>query len=231
MTRDSVLRSGIAAIAVFLTVNVAQTPAHARSTSPRHVCPTKARIVLANSKAEIYEAEEPAIGTGAQVNACLFSTGRINRLGHAPGCGAPICGGVTHKVLSGTVVAYESFVAGTEEGVWYVVVRDLRNGRLLHHLPSGTPLTNRPNFTGVGPVEGQVVKPNGSVAWIAEDRQRATPATATSPEVPYYDVHAADKSGTRLLAAGADVNRYSLALAGNTVYWTQGNKPASAQLN
>ena len=78
---------------------------------------------------------------------------------------------------------------------------------------------------------GLVAKPNGSVAWIAEDFERSAPATSTSEEARYYDVYASDKSGTGLLASGLDVSPSSLALGGSTVYWTQGGKPASAVLN
>jgi len=80
-------------------------------------------------------------------------------------------------------------------------------------------------------VVGLVAKPNGSVAWIAEDFERSAPATSTSEEARYYDVYASDKSGTGLLASGLDVSPSSLALGGSTVYWTQGGKPASAVLN
>ena len=63
-------------------------------------------------------------------------------------------------------------------------------------------------------------------------RRRATVGTTNgaSPEVPYFDVYAAEKYGTRLVASGLDVNNASLALAGNTLHWTQGGKPGSATL-
>jgi len=38
-------------------------------------------------------------------------------------------------------------------------------------------------------------------------------------------------AGTRLLASGFDVSPSSLALAGSTIYWTQGGKPESSTLN
>jgi hypothetical protein len=137
---------------------------------------------------------------------------------------------VRRVVLAGTVVAYESFLTAAAER-WYVVVRDLGSGRILRHLPTGALLKPTPGNAGVGPIVGLVAKPNGSVAWIAEDFERSTPTTSTSEEVRYYDVYASDKSGTRLLASGLDVSPSSLALAGSTLYWTQGGKPASAALN
>jgi hypothetical protein len=133
-------------------------------------------------------------------------------------------------VLAGTVVAYESFLTADVDR-WYVVIRDLRSGRVLRHLPTGALLKPSPGNAGVGPVVALVVKPNGSVAWIARDYERSMRPTAESEELPYYDVYAADKSGTRLLASGLDVSPSSLALGGSTLYWTQGGKAASAVLN
>jgi hypothetical protein len=46
-----------------------------------------------------------------------------------------------------------------------------------------------------------------------------------------YEVHTADQSGSHLLAVGSDIAPNSLALAGSTIYWTQGDKPTSAALN
>jgi hypothetical protein len=65
------------------------------------------------------------------------------------------------------------------------------------------------------------VKPDGSVAWIEEHE--------LSPRS--YVVHVADRSGIRTLASGTDIDPKSLALAGSTVYWTQGARPASTALN
>ena len=139
-----------------------------------------------------------------------------------------------HETLNGAVVAYERFstsINGEGAELRYVVVRDLRTGRIFRHLPTGNPLVARPNVSGVGPLVSLVVKTNGSVAWIAEDIGRSTLSTTGALEHIFYDVYASDKSGTRLLASGFDVSPSSLALAGSTVYWTQGGKPASAVLN
>ena len=65
------------------------------------------------------------------------------------------------------------------------------------------------------------VKHDGSVAWIVE----------TGEEEGGYQVHAVDKSGSRVLASNPDIDPLSLALAGSTLYWTQGGQPFSASLN
>ena len=125
------------------------------------------------------------------------------------------------------MVAYESYTeltfpppAGFQK--WQVVVENLRTGRVLQRVPTGT---SSPDAVGVGPVVGLVVKSDGAVAWIVENE---IPAQHVPAE---YEVHAVDKAGDRLLASGSDIDPHSLALAGSTLYWTQGGKPMSAVLN
>jgi hypothetical protein len=129
------------------------------------------------------------------------------------------------ETLAGAIAAYEAASASGAQGQaktisWRVVVRDLRSGRVLHDVPTGTPKAN-PFAVGVGRTLEIVVKSDGAVAWIAQ----APPYEGT------YQVHALEKSGSRLLASGAEVDPSSLAIGGSTLYWTQGGKPMSAPLN
>jgi hypothetical protein len=83
------------------------------------------------------------------------------------------------------------------------------------------PNTSEPGVIGNGEARVIVVKSDGAVTWITdafhkEDR---------------FEVHALDKTGERVLAVGSDIAAESLALAGSTLYWTQGGKPFSAPLN
>lgn len=133
--------------------------------------------------------------------------------------GAP-CGGPQREVLDGAFVAYEDGGGGQATNTYLVVVRNLRTGRVIHKLPTGTPATPRPSWVGIGPTTALVVKSDGAVAWIVE--------TGYPTE---YQVYAVDKSGSRMLASGANIEPYSLALASNTLYWTQGGLPASGSLN
>jgi hypothetical protein len=153
--------------------------------------------------------------------------------------------------LAGSIVAYEEFFTTatryTREGEavtssWRVIVRDLRTGRVLHSVPTGTPLKPEPRYVGVGDIAALVLKSDGAVAWIAEDYERS--ATPRGTGAPYFDVYAVDSTGTRLLASGTDVDPSSLALsvgathlgdyphtiAGSTLYWTQGGQSFSATL-
>ncbi|MFI5142728.1 MAG: hypothetical protein ACHQHM_01720 [Thermoanaerobaculales bacterium] len=81
-----------------------------------------------------------------------------------------------------------------------------------------------------------VLTSDGGVAWTGFDFQRTVAALRAAPNAGppyprYFDVYAADKAGERLVASSTELNPYSLALVGNTLYWTQGGKPCSAPLN
>jgi hypothetical protein len=129
-------------------------------------------------------------------------------------------------VLAGPIVAYEHYsfaegLGGTRLGV---AVRDLRTGATLRDEPTGKakiPGSEPELEFGIGHTATIVVKSNGSVAWILE----------TSAQEDRYQVHAADMTGSRLLASGPDIDRSSLALAGNTIYWMQSGQPRAAPLN
>lgn len=124
--------------------------------------------------------------------------------------------------LASTVVAYAKtryYETGGSRDL--VIVRDLRTGRILHEVLTGTLVKPEPPTEGVGAAQTLVVKSDGSVAWtVAADREEGT-----------YQVHAVDRTGSRTLATGGDIAPESLALAGSTIYWTQGGAPQSATLN
>jgi hypothetical protein len=184
-------------------------------------------MVIADAQAQLYI--HPALVvepfTPEEIDGCAYDTKRSYDLGPAPGkCGGGGggCASVRHEVLAGPVVAYEEFGANNEHGTadWLVVVRDLRTGRLLHREPTGT-RTTTPSDVGAGPTIAIVVKSDGAVAWVLK----------TNADEGLYQVHAVDKSGSRLLASGSDIDPHALALAGSTLYWTQGGQPFSAPLN
>jgi hypothetical protein len=133
--------------------------------------------------------------------------------------------GDTGLVLAGPIVAYEFFaIRSFGHPEWKVFVQDLRTGRTLRDEPTGTPATpglEPEQRAGIGHTTAIVVKSNGSVAWIV----------GTGEDEGRYQVHAADVTGSRLLASGGDIDPASLALAGSTLYWTQAGKPFSAPLN
>jgi hypothetical protein len=131
-------------------------------------------------------------------------------------------------VLNGFVAAYEYSEFGEVGWArWMVTVRDLRTGRRLHIVPTGKLEESSPNpdSAGIGPTVMIVGKSDGAVAWTAENR------LLSENKASYYQIHAVDKTGSRVLAAGTNIDPHSLALAGSTLYWTQGGKPETAVLN
>jgi DNA-binding beta-propeller fold protein YncE len=181
-------------------------------------------VVRADSQAKVYLIRENRRFSAEDVyRGCVFGGKRSYRLApmHTSRLGGP------DIVLAGHVVAYELGFSVPDMGVPesgesedVVYVTDLLTGRTLHRVPTGTPSHPNPSEIGIGSPTTIVVKPDGSVAWIV--------ATA---EATVYEVHAVDKAGRRLLASGPDIAPNSLALAGSTLYWTQGGEPISAPLN
>jgi hypothetical protein len=227
---------GLALLALLVSalVGVATSAGAARRHhAPAATClPGHSHVVVADAQAQIYKAPNSR-GNLTTVDGCAYGHGRSYLLGGVPDCESAIgCKGVEHETLAGPIVAYELFssvealpLGSAARSERLVVVRDLRNGRVLHKAPTGTLLHPEPHVVGVGPTVGIAVKSDGAVAWIAEDTGEAPPSLTA------YDVHALDKTGSRLLASGVDVDPSSLALGGSTLYWMQGGKPLSAVLH
>jgi hypothetical protein len=191
-------------------------------------------VVLADSQAEVYLApEEAALPEFLGFYGCSYKDRRSYFLGSPPEY-SEFGNGIRLETLAGPIVAFAGGYAGQTYGTtWLIVVRDLRDGKVLHSVPTGTPIHPQPPRTedgitgqdvGIGPAMAIVVKSDGAVAWIAQD--------AVEGGLPYkYQVHVLDGSGSRVLAEGPEVAPASLALVGSTLYWTQGGKPFSATLN
>jgi|HubBroStandDraft_2_1064218.scaffolds.fasta_scaffold15523_7 hypothetical protein len=135
--------------------------------------------------------------------------------------------------LAGNMLAYERYATSgsekyetAEPASWTIQVRNLATHRLIHSSPTST---SEPPSTviGNGPAKGVVVKSDGSVAWIAVDGWHPY---APSP-VTTYQVWKIDRTGQHLLAMGPHIVPGSIALAGNTVYWTDDGTPEMATLN
>jgi hypothetical protein len=186
-------------------------------------------VLVADEQAMVYLRPETSSSTGQYESTEIF--GCTYKYGRSYDFGVPEMlnngGSVVRETLTGTFAAYEDASGSSgkyEEPYrpkWIIVVRNLRNGRVLHKIPTGTPTTPNPKFVGIGPTKAIVVKSDGAVAWIVE----------TSAEEGKYQVHAVDQSGSRVLASSPEIEPHSLALVGSTLYWTQGGKPSSAVLN
>jgi hypothetical protein len=187
-------------------------------------------MLLADSEAELYIVKErlPHFPEPEPVvRGCAYGQKRSYLLGEAEEHGSSYGGsgssGVRLATLAGAIVAYtESAVygSGKEEAPRYLmVVRDLSTGRILHRVITGRFVKPEATPVSVGLVTSLVVKSDGATAWIVET---GVPAT--------YQTYAIDKTGRRMLASSAAIVPYSLALAGSTLYWTQGDQPFSASL-
>jgi hypothetical protein len=207
-------------------------------------CPlANEEALIANAQAEVYVAtkitgklEGGGVLRKGVLRGCTYKARRSYELGrYEPEClGSSQAGGgcgVTLEALTGPIVAYAE-AGGSSAGSRYeVFVRDLRDGRLLHKVPTGVRENPSPQNVGIGPATEIVVNRAGAVAWIAENDERSSRSGLPEKEDTYYEVHAVDKTGSHVLAAGVNIEPSSLALAGNTLYWTQGGRPASAVLN
>lgn len=187
-------------------------------------CPPGGRhaVIAADTQAEVYGIRKNS--ETIEYRGCVYGQTRSFVVGGVSEClsGGGACGGTRHITLAGTLVARELSVISPVLGTKYLVeVESLRSGQILHKVPTGVPQTVNPKIIGAGPTTAIVMKSDGAVAWINEK------VVAAGTE---YEVHALDKSGERLLASGTDIGAQSLALAGSTLYWTQGKVPESATL-
>lgn len=218
-------------LAAVLMIAVMATWSDASASTNAVPCrPGKSKLIAADTQAVVYlgsvkERHNSGFSFAAYLG-CIRGRRYAYEVG-GPGEGSSSGGGGTRNLtVVGPIVAWEEWSSRGMEGQperneWIVLVRDLRTGRILHKLPTGTATVRE--WTGVGPTTEIAVNPDGAVAWIArvvdEQGQHG------------YEVHAADKTGTRLLASGTNIAPNSLALAGHTLYWTQGGVARSVPLS
>ena len=214
--------AAIAVLAILLMPGGVASAARTRHTEPRKCPPQHAHVIAADPYALVYEAFDPPFGD-LEVYGCAYGT-RLSYLLGPPAEFSPSGGGgIDREAIGGTMVAYEESLLLGQLGIeptrrQLVIVRNLRTGRVVHKVPTGTSTVPTPRYVGLGSAVAIVVKSDGSVAWIVESGSE-------------YQVHAVDKTGSRVLASSSDIDPHSLALAGVTLYWMQGGKPASAVLN
>lgn len=190
----------------------------------REACPTRrhVHVVKHDLRAEVYQAYY------GELKGCSFATGRSYPLGPYFGVSSQGGGGVSTPVLAGNYVAYQlarlPFEAEPSNPTsWYIVVRNLHSGRIVHKEPTGT--SSEPAEIGLNEASSLVVSDKGAVAWIVINRQTWC---QTKPERHCAQVHVIDGEGARVVAeAPAEefgtpgINVESLRLRGQTLSWLQ----------
>jgi hypothetical protein len=198
---------------------------HRRQVRTPWICrPGHPNLVAANARAEVFEVfDEPRFG-------CAYGQRRPLVLGQADYGSSSGAGGSGDYTLAGATVAFtETFCSGAlgpsgcSESLKVV---NLRSPAVLHRLSVMNARCN-------GRVLQLVLKEDGAVAWITENSYGGGGASEEMA-CPYRsearEVHALDSSGERVLAAGANIDASSIALAGRTVYWMQAGQPHAGPL-
>ncbi|HVF79982.1 MAG TPA: hypothetical protein VNA28_16940 [Solirubrobacteraceae bacterium] len=210
-TRRFTSATALAALVATAMLAGAAGPA---SGAAKVTCSTKGTTIAAGTGARVFIVKS---GATRRVYGCSTSARKLRTLGRAEG------EGVVAKTLTvnGPRVAYALRACGETGCQQSVLVRDLKTGKSVSAALSAP-----------GDVEQEVsdilLSRTGTVAWIAEERSEAGAATARYvssrkpgaftgiPVVPH--------------ATGLDIAAGSLALAGNTLYWTQGAVPRAAAI-
>jgi len=164
--------------------------------------------------------ESRAFRVGKRVYACHAGQRRGWFVGHDGGdaCDPDFCD-IGPIALAGSWLAYGAENGG-REGTQYAAVRmDLLTGRKVARIEAGAlPDAQRYNVqrgvnSGRGPVTDLLIKANGSLALLYEDRF----------EVGKHGVVVDDQDGTRNVASAPDVRPGTLSLTGpEEVSWDQG---------
>jgi hypothetical protein len=84
------------------------------------------------------------------------------------------------------------------------------------------------NGEGYSAVKSVVVKSDGSLAWTWQTQRLDSGGQVTPSTV---EVRRLDRAGQGLLDSSPDIDPFSLALAGSTLYWTHGGIAQSARLD
>lgn len=211
------------------SINVQPAEAAGEGARPSGACSgTQHAPIAADARGEIYAVRARP---SRVLYGCLYRSRHVYRLGPAAyryqtKYDAVGFYGLRREVMSGPLVAFEevSIPICCGKPSWVVIVRDLRSGRVLRREPTGTTSAGL-DAVGTGPITALVLRSDGAFAWI-------TDASVLDGPIPKggYQVHAADASGSRLLASGEEIEPRSLALSDTAIYWGVAGMPFSASL-
>jgi hypothetical protein len=221
-----------------LAASLVPSSAYASTQARNRGCPpARSHVVLSTKRAFVYKAteytteSEETVGGGHERYRVPFTAIRGCAAGHRRTyeLGTPEVGygstsssfaGIKRFALGGTMVAYEESLGGCQldqtqcEAKWFVVVRNLVTGSVVHRVPTGTAQPPDPSFVGAGEALQIVVKSDGSVAWIALQEEQ---------------LHVLDREGSRVLASGVEPG--SLKIEAAQLSWRVEGKLASARFS
>jgi hypothetical protein len=168
-------------------------------------CPAPHRKLLHRDPvAEVYYASNGAI-TG-----CVFSVGQPQKIGFEFEARSQGSHGISIPILAGDYVAYEQirqpFEAEPGEPTsFYIVVRDLRTGKIVHSEPTG--ISSEPAEVGLNETSSLALSSTGAVAWIVIDRQ-----TMCEPARGWYcaQVHVVTSRGAASIVAEGTVSAFGI---------------------
>jgi hypothetical protein len=175
------------------------------------VCePFAAHTLASDSAAVVYSLDGAAY-------ACSRPTGPTYKLGSVRLCiGAARVGPFA---LAGDVVAYGSEACGVDSSSAEVIARSLASG----HVVRREPATSVSLVEQEGGLRSIVVKPDGSLAWIATERSLGN-------ERRLLQVRRDDRGGDTLLSSSLAVLPSSLKLHGSRLTWRDAGRLRSATL-
>lgn len=206
--------TSLAVVAIMAGLLAPPAAAGSAPCPPRH-----ARRIVGNHEALIYEGENRE--GEDEVFGCAKGAARPYRLGRRIEAGSQGGGGISGELLVGAVMAYEEseWTEGPAGRSKYVlIVRNLRDGRMLHKVPTGP--STEAGVVGKGPATAMVLKRDGAIAWING-----------AESLPLHEVIAVDRTGSRTLATGTGINTHSLRLRANVLTWRQNGRQRTATLN
>jgi hypothetical protein len=182
-----------------------------RAAALARCAPAGARIIRADSRAQVYALRNAVYG-------CDARTGRSTRLGNTTVCIA--AARVDRTALAGNIVAYGVDRCGVDAGFTSVVVRRLSDGQRLasYGAVNGPGLVE--SFQSIGSI---VVKSDASVAWIGAEHSIIGRGSQ-------IEVDRAQRGRRVLLDSGSGIVGSSLRLRGSTLTWRHASATRTATL-
>ena len=193
---------------------------------------TEAHTVIATGSVRIFTT---TLGnTAERVYGCLYSKNRRYFLGIEGDCDPGPA--IDQLRVSGRYVAYVQSFCNIDASDDYVVVQDLRTGRIKWRAIAAT--GQRGDSEPSTLVGDLVLSRTGSVAWIADwDANSGSSTPDPNDDRQVRKLEPGAPAGGTLLDAGLGIEQGSLGIGSRTsagyswIYWTKDGSPAAAKLN